>query len=99
VLGVPGTGKSLATYTFALTLLDRDNVITWIHAARFRRPKNVQVRRGRKSHGEFDRMGFDVDEFLERSSVPGCIHLVILDGVRIRESSMKTFKRHALNGC
>jgi hypothetical protein len=81
VLGVPGTGKSLATYTFALTLLDRNYVITWIHAERFRRPKYVQFRRGHKSHGEFDRMGLGVDEFLERSSVPGCIHLVILDGV------------------
>ena len=81
VLGVPGTGKSFATYTFALTLLDRDYVITWIHSKRYRRPTFVQFRKGQKLHGLLDDGGLGVEEFLTSSEMPGCIHLVILDGV------------------
>ena len=81
VLGVPGTGKSFATYTFALTLLDRGYIITWIHSKRYRRPIFVQFRKGQKMHGLLDDAGLGVEEFLSRSDMPGCIHLVILDGV------------------
>ena len=79
VIGPPGTGKSLAAYSFACMILDRGFIITWIHLYNRQEHKYVRFADGQKTQGVLDGIE-EFESFLAASTI-GQNHLLILDGV------------------
>jgi hypothetical protein len=87
VVGAPGAGKSLATFSFACTILDKGYEIIWIHLPKMLEPCYVKFVDGGKAVGTLS--SDEQVSALLQTSASDKISLLILDGVTTEHGSIE----------